>query len=230
MSLFIAIPSREWTEPRLGVLPTPTQAMLGWLAPNENARVDVVPGCCWVDYARALLLGRFYASECDELLWVDDDVSWEDRSLVRRMRSARLELVTCAYATRKIGNPMSIVPLEEARPYSVHGQTMINVRSNGLGCTLIKRSLIETLWKDTTVQAIADDGTEMRMLFNPGIRYVGNVPRHRGDDDSFFDRLYDLGIWAPCMVDAELTHAGVRTNLALHPWVSKALSEGRSLA
>lgn len=208
MSLFIAIPSRG------GIDGTLTEEMLRWLKPYHDAHVEVMPGCCWVDYARAYLVGRFYASKCDELLFIDDDVHWDDRTLVRRMQGTKLGLVTCAYASRAKGHPLTlVVPDEGTLIWKANGHRVVNVRTNGLGCTLIRREVIEEMW-NYAPRAIAEDSTEMRMFFQPSTRYIHDVERHRGDDDTFFDRLYDRGYPMACMVDARLVHAGISVNLA----------------
>jgi hypothetical protein len=50
---------------------------------------DAVPGCCYVDYARNLLVERFLRSDATDLVFIDSDVGFEPDALVRLCQSTR---------------------------------------------------------------------------------------------------------------------------------------------
>jgi hypothetical protein len=207
--MFIGLPMRDDARPE-------TKRMISGL----QGRLGIVKGCPWVDIARTEIVELFLASGEAELLFVDAD-NWTDVETIAAMRTAGAAIITCTYRKRIPPHIWCMQPLEGKHPRlapmrTVDGKRIIEIESDGMGCCLIQRHVIETMVaKHPELDYVADDGTARHWLFQPFIAldHTG-VRRPAGDDRAFFLRARAAGFKVECLVDATVFHDGIEGRLA----------------
>jgi hypothetical protein len=188
-------------------------------------------GCPWIDIARTNLVARFLASAEELLMFVDADV-WFEPSVVQSMIDARADVLTCTYRKRSPPHDFCLRPLGNQEPHARRlvesplriaemplGDVparraiarVLEIESDGLGCTLIRRHVIEKMvWDHPELRYVDDDGTDRYWLFQPFVATdPDGIARSAGDDKAFFLRARGSGFKVECLIDATIFHDGI---------------------
>jgi hypothetical protein len=212
--MFLGIPVRE------GVLPETMVTVLGLLSKFPGSVLGIVQGCPWIDIARTEVLAQFLASDQAELLWLDADVSFE-ASVVETMRAAKADVITASYCKRKPPHSFNVRTLRGEHPSEaprrmVGTARVIRIESDGLGCCLVQRHVVERLIaRHPELHYVADNGEARHWLFQPFVA-VDAVDGRRlpaCDDKAFFLRALSAGFEVECLVDATVRHEGIAGRL-----------------
>ncbi|MHA1555093.1 MAG: hypothetical protein ACTSU0_11880 [Alphaproteobacteria bacterium] len=175
----------------------------------------LLEGNCHVDDARNVVCQQFLLSDCDDLVFLDADVSWEPEHIVELCRHDR-DLVGGIYPYRRADGSatrgMPVVMIEGV--YHADQDGLLEVKGLPTGFMRIRRVVIETLAKTANhFWNRNDTRSEVPILFertyNDGIR--------RGGDISFCDKWRAAGgrIYAvPEMVLGHAAKSIVRDSLA----------------
>lgn len=86
MKLFIAIPAYRGIQCPQFV--DALEATVNHLTQNGiDYQVSILTGCCYIQVARNKLVYEFLQSDCDKLLFLDDDIAWDAKDVVRLLHS-----------------------------------------------------------------------------------------------------------------------------------------------
>lgn len=212
--MFVGMPVRDGVHP-LTMAGTVTPILHGF-----GGVLGTVIGSPWVDLARTDLVSQFLATREQELLFVDADIYF-DPAIVETMRAACADVLTCTYRKKIAPHAFNLNPLGNQQPHIrrlreasmrlVGGARVIEIESDGLGCTLIARRVIEQLIKKhPELEFVAKDGTRKSWLFQPFIAPdADGLPRPAHDDRAFFLRARAAGFKVECLIDATIFHDGI---------------------
>jgi len=201
--------------------------MAGTIAPLQakGARLGMHRGCAWIDIARSEVVAQFLESQETELLFIDSDVYF-DPDLVAAMQAADGDLITCTYRKRLPPYAFAAMPLGAQVPHIrrwfeaprrvVGRKRFVEIESNGLGCTLIRRRVLERLIeRHPELVYISDEGKPRYWLFQPFVAPdADGIPRPAGDDRAFFLRARAAGFTVECLIDATIFHDGIEGRFA----------------
>lgn len=163
------------------------------LADTNLAMLKDMP---WIDAARADLVSQFMASKADMLFFRDDDID-----LTPDILSAMIEKEA----------PITVVPYKMRHPphdWAVTRDKTGNILYAGLGCTLITRDTIETMYKKYPELWYTEQGSLRVGLFLHMI-VMGETSRVMlKEDHAFFERARKIGF--PIMeVEGRISHGGI---------------------
>lgn len=216
--MFIGLPVRDDALPQ-------TKATIEAILKRHGGSLYAHIGCPWVDIARTEIVARFLQTKETHLLWVDAD-NWFDPFLADGMLGANSPIVTCTYRKRFPPHAFCATPLGNQTPHirrwreapmrAVDGMRLVEIESNGLGCTLVQRHVIEHLVEAHPELSYANDaGRDRRWIFQPFVEPdADGIPRMAGDDRAFFIRARRAGFKVECLIDETVWHDGIEGNFA----------------
>lgn len=219
MGLYVAIPSLYGVRPQTVGCVAQLMVELSKVLPDSE--LGILPGCSDIRIARTTLAGNFLLTKHGHTLLLDDDIV-VSHDTIARMYNVDADIVVAAYKKRHGDHAYAIRLLEGLDHPSkspmriVDGERLIEIAAAGLGCTLVKRKVVETLWNkhpELTYYS-TDDSLPLVMIFQPGIYEAEGKPRALGEDFAFFQRARAAGFKVECLVDAPTDHAGFIGNLA----------------
>jgi hypothetical protein len=222
--MFVGLPVRD------NVHPLTMAATVSPILQQHGGQLGLEIGCPWIDIARTNIISQFLRSNETHLLFVDSDV-WFDSSIVVVMMQECTDVLTCTYRKRKpphdfclrpIGNqqpharrlfeaPMRIVEIQQSEVPARGTARVLEIESDGLGCTLVRRHVIEKMVSDhPELTYVDDDGAKRYWLFQPFVATdAEGVARPACDDKAFFLRARGSGFKVECLIDATIFHDGV---------------------
>lgn len=190
--------------------------------------------CSFIPWARDLSAHNFLKSECDELLFVDDDISFEPET-VQAMRAAKEPVVGIA-CPKKVHNWENAkaaaigrlnIPLAWAAadfvlnpdlslpdPWAKDGKGLLTVKSAGTGLLLIRREVFVSLIPHVRSYHNGANpqllGETIRAFFPPGIRHDDDDGKdHYDSEDYGFCNLWrSIGGKIKILPDATVGHTG----------------------
>jgi hypothetical protein len=197
-----------------GSIPWPTAVSLMStvrVLDQEKIPVRIVApvGCSVVTWARSAVVGAFLASECTHLFWVDADMVWTPNDFIRLLGfAASHDVIGAAYALKKDPPQVFVNAVGENDERTVNGHGNVQVKSLGLGFTIVRREPLEKLVSTKPILRDTLNGYECRDVFRLGRRDNGNAI---GEDVAFFEDLAALGydIWLDPSI--QLGHIGPKT-------------------
>jgi hypothetical protein len=212
--MFIGMPIRE------GVLPATMGTIFGLLQKYPRSTLGTIQGCTWIDIARTEVLAQFLQTDQQELLWIDADISF-DPNTIATMQAAKADVITATYRKRKPPHNFNVRTLRGEHPAEAPsrlvGQSrVIEIESDGLGCCLVQRAVIEKMVRELPeLSYTSDDGGMRHWLFQPFVHVDFDGRRLPAcDDKAFFLRARAVGFKVECLVDATVVHEGVPGRLA----------------
>lgn len=177
-------------------------------------RIESTTGCSIVQWARSVIAGKFLASDCSHIMWIDSDVVWTPNDFIRLLGfGANLDVVGATYAIKSDKpNHFFLNPLpDEKGNLVVNGFGCIKIRSIGLGFTLCKRAVVEKVAAGKPIVHDDHNGASYPDLFRVD-RVVDANGRAtpRGEDVAFFDDVREAGfdVWLDPSV--KLGHCGMK--------------------
>jgi hypothetical protein len=199
MYVFIATPCYTH-RPHFQYTISLTLSFAALLRDGINVSMYIQPGQSLVVTARSLLLTEFLKTKATDLVWIDDDISWQPPDLVRLVRHD-VDVVGAAYRMKSKEIKFSIEPLEGA-VRNRHG--LLEMKRIGTGLLRIKRHVIETLIQKCPHLRYRDPfgGPDRFALFNTGIRNGELV----SEDYAFCDLWREHGGKVWCDTEISATH------------------------
>lgn len=192
------------------------QAMLTAITLVSRGATFGMHGGPWLDQVRSELVGLFRETKEELCLFQDADV-WFDASLVDSMIEAGSDVITCSYRKREPPHEYVARALGRTHPKDAPtrslagGRRVVEIARDGLGCCLVRRRVVETLYeKHVDLRYLSDAGQWRCNLFEYGIRTDAQGVRRAGAEDrAFFERVRAAGFKVECLADATVMHGGI---------------------
>lgn len=169
--------------------------------------------------ARNEICATFLASECTDLIFIDDDMGWKPDAILRLLASEH-QVVGGAYRTRLDGGAWCISLLSGGSSLlpgdieqDASGSGAIEVAGIGTGMMKIERSVLERMaaahpeWKRDGHSSMSE---AVRSHYYQFFRFDADDGAEIGEDYVFCRRWRDLGgtIWIDPQI--ELAHVGLK--------------------
>lgn len=176
----------------------------------------------YVHISRDWIVDEFLKGNCQKLVFIDHDESWEPEDFGKLLALSTQRLVVGAtYPAKRDGPPTFYIDwLPDAK---VEQFGLIKVGGMGLGFTVIDRSVLERLAAKAEQMVHPHTGETMASIFR-----VDNIgARYRGEDIAFFADVRALGVDVWLDPNIEIGHIGQkqwrgRVSDALQPKEVKA--------
>lgn len=104
----------------------------------------VAPNDVYIEQARSALASLFVASDCSHMLWIDDDLSWDAKDVLR-MIGLDHDFVCAAYRKKIDTEVYTVTPFRDACPVCQHCGC-IELKRGNVGFALIHRSVFEKMF------------------------------------------------------------------------------------
>lgn len=202
MNLFLAIPAYDG---KVGV--ETVRALLNEQGAAALLGVDLqvalLPGCSLITMARNQMVADFLATDCDRMVFVDADVSWEPGALIR-LAMHPVDVVGGAYRYKKDAESYPVRWIDKPELWADPETGLLEVESVPGGFLAISRAAFTRLAEAHPDRAYTHEGRAFHGFFHAP---VGNG-RIWGEDTAFCNDWRELGgqVW----LDPEptLTHTG----------------------
>ena len=202
MKVFVAIPAYDG---KVGV--ETVRALL-----NEQGaavllgvelQVALLPGCSLITMARNQMVADFRASDCDRMVFVDSDVSWEPGALIK-LAQHPVDIVGGAYRYKKTQEDYPVRWLPKAELWADPDTGLLEVESVPGGFLAISRAALDKLEAAHPDRAYSHEGQQFHGFFHAP---VGNG-RIWGEDTAFCNDWREIGgqVWLD--PNLTLTHVG----------------------
>lgn len=160
-----------------------------------------------ISHARNVVLATFLLkTDCSDLLFVDDDVSWE-RGAVTRLMGHPVDVVAGVYRHKRDPESYPVNWFDEGKIMVDNATGLLDARDVPFGFTRVTRKAAEQMWeaaKDKPFQHSSAPDLECRLVFD--MMYEDG--KYFGEDYVFCRKWRDLGgkVW----IDPELNliHTG----------------------
>lgn len=213
MKIFIAIPCYDGK-----VVEDCMLSVIKNIKTLERHGHDVVvrgmSGCCYIQSTRNTLVKWFLESDCDEMVFVDNDLGFDDNAMLNLIQSNELVcLGAYPYRNNSFGFPIKVVPDPS---YELH--TPLIKESNG-------KKLIELIYGPTGLMKISRSVFEKMILAHPEWEYMSahgtlysvfdtgriseNYKEYFGEDVAFCIRWRELGGHIYCYPNIHFRHHGM---------------------
>ena len=156
-----------------------------------------------ISHARNVCLATFLQTDCTDLLFVDDDVSWAPGSILQLVKHD-VDVVAGLYRHKKDPESYPVNWLD--KPQLVAEKGLLEVRDVPFGFTRLSRACVEKMWeeaKDRPFRHSSAPDLQCRVIFdNEYVRGEGEDGLFFGEDYVFCRRWRELGgkVW----IDPEL--------------------------
>jgi hypothetical protein len=172
-----------------------------------HVQISAPTGSSMVLWARSSIVGKFLASDCDRLFWIDSDLVWSPADFFRLVGfSANHDLISGAY-TLKSTPPRFVVNYPEPDTYEVNKLGNIRIKSLAMGYTICKREVIEKIAATKGMLHDELSGVSYPDFFRVGRRANGGPI---GEDIAFFEDAAELGFKAWLDPSIKLGHVGTK--------------------
>jgi hypothetical protein len=156
----------------------------------------------WLHIARQRLARAFWESDCNAVLFRDDDI-WPSDETVRRMLAADVPAIVAPYVLRDEDSD------EPVRRFDVVLDELGAVQYAGLGCALVRRPVIAKLWHRWEPElGNVDRGRRCVAMFRDFIADHEIGPVFLKEDHAFWWRVRDAGYPVAALDDVMVPHAG----------------------
>lgn len=222
-TLFVAMPSYKGISEEEAKERCAEKALI---KEGYSVAVAVLNGSALIDLARAELTAMFMVrTKCEAILYMDDDIEIEAASLLQMLAIMAshpgVGVLSAPCKMRTEGNFYNIIPTSLPDE-----EKLVDCLWTGLGCVLVSRKIIATLYAKYPrlwFKSQATEGAHSVGLFNSlvvdesdysGERETGAVGAYLGDDRAFSHRLRQSGILIQAYVDAKTDHRGIKGHMA----------------
>lgn len=162
----------------------------------EVEAVHVLPGCCYLDHARNILVGRFLRGSATDLIFIDADVGFGPASLLRLCSQTR-PLVAGIY-------PKKVDPPEY--PVNVLGDEIWADREGLVDCSMVPTGFMRihrSVFEGLTVPRYAHPDGELGAYFKCEVR----DGQYWGEDVEFCRLVREAGGQAWAFAEMDLSHS-----------------------
>ncbi len=180
------------------------------IAHGIDIQISSVCGCSVVSRARNLVAYDFLQSDCDHLLFIDADMSFEADSILRLLAwNQTRAIVAGAYEARKPGK-VYILTLDNADgSIRMDNMGLVKAKRVATGFMMIHRKVFLKLRDDHPEWKHADTTTEGKELYS-FFDFMQRDGQYMGEDFLFCQRAIEAGfddIWVDPTI--KLGHMGV---------------------
>lgn len=202
MRLFVAIPAYDG---KVGIETVRSllneqgaAALLG-----IEMQVAFLPGCSLITMGRNQMAADFLASDCDRLMFVDADVSWNPGELIK-VASHPVDVVGGAYRYKTVQEDYPIQWLDRPELWADPETGLLEVGSVPGGFLAISRKALETLKEAHPERAYTHEGHQFHAFFTAPFA----DGRLWGEDTAFCNDWRQAGgkVWLD--TELTLTHSG----------------------
>ena len=179
----------------------------GWEMKIENINSRL--GDADVSLARNIFLGKFLESDCNELFFVDADVSWHQDEFTR-LFSHDVDFVAAAYRSKTDREGYPVIWPEKKRMEMIDGKPLLEAAGVPFGMARIRRAGLERLiaeWKPPMFEN-PDVKVKCPWLFE----FAFNDNKQRMSEDyTFCTKWRGVGgeVWVDPVIQAD--HTGKKT-------------------
>lgn len=164
-----------------------------------------------MDDSRNILVAEFLKSGCEELVFIDADMDWEDEAILR-LAGIDHDVAAIAYPKKMDNTQFAVTPI--AGPIWSDKDGLIRVSSVGTGFMKIKRHVLQTMFDEAPKFKTGEADIDCAEVFR---RSVSNGKRVSGDVD-FCYRWRAKG--GHIYVDPEVRIGHVGANIWRHTYGS----------
>lgn len=165
---------------------------------------NLIRGGALIDAVRNDLALTFLQSDCDTIVWIDADISWEIKDIERLLVfSHHYPIVSGAY-TCKTDPPKFLITFDDHKPDE---NGLYKVASLGLGFTAVQRQVFEKLKETTEHYEDPHKGVQVPAFF----RIMLKNGLYVGEDIHFFQEAKKAGFQAYLDPEINLEHTGLKT-------------------
>jgi hypothetical protein len=162
----------------------------------------LLQGNCHVDDARNTVVRDFLKSSCEELVFIDADVSWEPEDLYTLCRFD-CDLVGGVYPYRRDGGGKDAMPVRNMSGQYRADNGLLEVEGLPTGFMRIRRHVLESMAKQS--KTFTKDGAgDIPLIFERDV-YKGG---RRGGDIGFCMKWREMGGRVYAAADLRLGHCG----------------------
>ena len=201
MKVFVATPAYRGIDcdPYLDSL----EATLALFAENKiNLSYNVLTGCCYVQIARNDFVHQFLNSDCDKLLFLDDDISWNPEDALKLVLSEK-NFVCGVYPLKNEVETFTVVLEHDEGHVRFDNQYLLGTRvPTGFLC--IDRGVFEQIKEENQHLAYIDNNEWKFDFFPQGVNNHVWV----GEDFAFCDLWTKGERQIHILPDMTLTHHG----------------------
>lgn len=173
-------------------------------------QINVLPGCCYIQVARNILAQDFIESDCDKMLFLDDDISWNPEDAYKLVMKDK-DVVAGVYPLKSdVEEYPAYFPTDSNRRAKIEDDLMEAVRIPG-GFLAIKKEVFLKLQeaypshKYTEIQrGIKEPKPRDFCDFFP--QGVNANKQWEGEDYGFCRLWVDIGGKIYVMPDVDFTH------------------------
>lgn len=221
MNVYIAIPGGR--DPTWDTAVSLIQT-IGTFKDNGIASQLGIQQGCYVTHVRNQLVELFLKSDCNRILWLDDDMEWRAEDILR--------LLALTTKVDIVGIPC--VMRHEIVRFNVHADTsqtslnecgLLKVNSVGFGCICMTREVVESVVQDKPIMVDTATGRQVHETFRLGITDDGHM---LGEDVAFCFDARDAGydVWVDPSI--QCNHIGRKKYTALFSeYIGLAVREPR---
>lgn len=142
--VFVAIPSQGDT-PKMHTMLALVDGLVDGLIEGIALEIHGYAGVTPISSARNLALAEFKASDCEEIVYIDDDLAWEKGALVKLIKHP-VDLVLGAYRGRVDPEVYPVRHLLPAREIWADPKTgLIEIEGAGFGFAKVSRRCVEEM-------------------------------------------------------------------------------------
>lgn len=186
--------------------------------------LEIFAGNCHVDDGRNRLVRDFLETDCEQLVFLDTDVFWNENDL-KKLIDYQADIVAGIYPYRSEEEEFPVKPLPGER-WAVGG--LVEVEGVPTGFLKIRRRVLETLYHTVSKHRSRDDGYGRKLIPVIFERTLNGLSR-RGGDYEFCRKAREAGFKIYVDPLMQLGHQGTKlwTGCVGHHWRKDiALSEG----
>lgn len=168
--------------------------------------MEIFAGNCHVDDSRNRLVRDFLETDCEQLIFLDVDVSWQPEHLKRLVEYDR-DIVAGVYPRRADEQPFPVKPLPGERWSDADG--LVEVEGVPTGFLKIKRRVFEALSNIATHHRSSDDApgrSTIPIIFERALNGMSRV----GGDIEFCRKARSAGFKVYVDPMMELGHQGIK--------------------
>ncbi len=204
LSLFIGVPTNRPIDPRVVKSLWDTQTVL--MQRGIPVLLGMDTGCSRVERARNNVAWAFLASDCNRILWLDDDQQFTPEQVVRLLCfSTHLDIVGAVYPQKHEPIELRYAARQRFTPAEKWG--LIRVDGMGLGFTMVTRTVMQDRADAAPLAKFDGMPGMMPMIFHPRL---SDKMEDVGEDIGFFRDCKELGheVWVdPAM---KIGHIGTK--------------------
>ena len=165
---------------------------------------NMIRGGALIDAVRNELSLTFLESDCDTIIWVDSDISWEWADFERLLVMSEHHPIVCGAYTSKVDPPKFLITFDSME-YNESG--LLPITSMGFGFVAIKREVFTKLQETTPTYYDKNKGKDIPAFF----RIMLENGQYIGEDIHFFFEAKKAGFQAWLDPEIKLAHTGLKT-------------------